>query len=140
MEEGKVEAIKKWDPPTKVIELRSFVGLVNYYSRFIKGYFTRASPLTDLFKKNRTWEWTSRCQEAFNDLKTTVMEEPANLVADALSRKSEISAITQVQGELLDIIREGMEHNSLAKNLVNIVKEEKTKRFWVEDGLLCTIR
>ncbi|XP_042980003.1 uncharacterized protein LOC122310191 [Carya illinoinensis] len=42
----------------------------------------------------------------------------ANLVADALSRKGELSAITQAQGELLDIIREGMEHDLLAKNLV----------------------
>lgn len=37
MEERKVQAIKEWDPPTKVIELQSFLGLVNYYTRFIKG-------------------------------------------------------------------------------------------------------
>ncbi|XP_042974786.1 uncharacterized protein LOC122306425 [Carya illinoinensis] len=82
MEEGKVEAIRKWDPPTKVTELRSFLGLVNYYRRFIKGYSTRASPLTDLLKKNRTWEWSLRCQEAFDDLKTANTEEPVLALPD----------------------------------------------------------
>lgn len=37
MEEGKVKVIKEWDPPTKVTELQSFLGLVNYYTRFFKG-------------------------------------------------------------------------------------------------------
>ena len=38
METTKVEAIQAWEPPTKVLELRFFLELVNYYRRFIKGY------------------------------------------------------------------------------------------------------
>ncbi|KAL5733419.1 hypothetical protein ACOSQ2_033111 [Xanthoceras sorbifolium] len=53
MDEAKIKAICEWDPPTKVPELRSFLGLVNYYRRFIKGYSARAAPLTDLLKKNK---------------------------------------------------------------------------------------
>ncbi|KAL5736375.1 hypothetical protein ACOSP7_030951 [Xanthoceras sorbifolium] len=75
MDEAKIKAICEWDPPTKVPELRSFLGLMNYYRRFIKGYSARAAPLTDLLKKNKAWEWSKECQEAFEGLKKAVMEE-----------------------------------------------------------------
>lgn len=69
MDKEKVRAIAEWEEPTKVAELRSFLGLVNYYRRFIKGYSGRAAPLTDLLKKDREWRWTDECQRAFDDLK-----------------------------------------------------------------------
>ncbi|GMJ12439.1 hypothetical protein HRI_004913100 [Hibiscus trionum] len=75
-EDGKVHAIQEWEPPTKVHELRSFLGLVNYYRRFIKGYSARATPLTELLKKNKSWVWSPTFQEAFEDLKKVVCEEP----------------------------------------------------------------
>ena len=77
-----MKAIKEWDPPTKVPQLRSFLGLVNYYRRFIKGYSARAAPLTDLLKKNKAWEWDERCQQAFEDLKKAVTEEPVLALPD----------------------------------------------------------
>ncbi|RVW60334.1 Transposon Tf2-2 polyprotein [Vitis vinifera] len=45
MDKGKVQVIMEWSVPTKVTELRSFLGLANYYRRFIKGYSKRVSPL-----------------------------------------------------------------------------------------------
>ena len=63
----------------------------------------------------------------------------ANLVVDALSRKAELGAmISTPQGELIDLIKEGLLHDPLAKNLISLVGEEKTKRFWIQDGLLYT--
>ena len=53
MDESKIKAIQEWDPPTEVPQLKSFLGLVNYYRRFIKGYSARAAPLTDLLKKSK---------------------------------------------------------------------------------------
>ena len=44
---NKVEAIKNWEAPTKVPELRSFLGLANYYRCFICSYSAIAAPLTD---------------------------------------------------------------------------------------------
>ncbi|KAE8690692.1 cytochrome P450 78A7-like [Hibiscus syriacus] len=75
MDGNKIKAITEWEPPTKVSEMRSFFGLVNYYYRFIQGYSARASPLTDLLKKGKAWEWSEQCQKAFEDLKAAVSQE-----------------------------------------------------------------
>lgn len=82
MDQAKGKAIQEWEPPTKVPELRSFLGLVNYYRRFIKGYSAKAAPLTDLLKKNHTWHWTEKCQHAFEDLKKAISEEPVLVLPD----------------------------------------------------------
>ena len=82
MDGAKVKAIQEWEPPTKVTELRSFLGLVNYYRRFIMGYSAIASPLTDLLKKNKAWMWDEKCQAAFESLKKAVMEEPVLRLPD----------------------------------------------------------
>ena len=82
MEGGKIKAIQEWDPPTKVPQLRSFLGLVNYYRRFIKGYSARAALLTDLLKKGKAWTWEEKYQQAFEDLKKAVTEEPVLALPD----------------------------------------------------------
>ncbi|KAI5675744.1 hypothetical protein M9H77_06694 [Catharanthus roseus] len=253
MEDTKVQAIQRWEPSTKVHELRSFLGLVNYYRRFIKGYSARAAPLTDLLKKNRPWAWSEDCQRAFEDLKKAICNDPvlslpdyskpfevhtdasdfaiggvlmqdghpiayesrklneterrytvqekemtaiihclrvwrhyllgsrfvimtdniatsyfqtqkklspkqarwqdflaefdysleykpgkANVVADALSRKVELASISRVDSPLLKRIKEGLQQDSLAKNLIALVMEGKTRRFWLEEGMLYT--
>ncbi|RVW71430.1 Retrovirus-related Pol polyprotein from transposon 17.6 [Vitis vinifera] len=56
MDDSKVKAIQEWDPQTK-------------------GYSARATPLTDLLKKNKACEWDERCQQAFEDLKRAVTDE-----------------------------------------------------------------
>ena len=82
MENAKVKAIIEWEPPSKVPELRSFLGLVNYYRRFIKGYSEMAAPLTDMLKKNKTWQWSEKCQRAFEELKRAISEEPVLTLPD----------------------------------------------------------
>ncbi|XP_024033560.1 uncharacterized mitochondrial protein AtMg00860-like [Citrus sinensis] len=82
MENVKVKAILEWEPPMKVPELRSFLGLVNYYRHFIKGYSAKAAPSTDLLKKNRTWYWSEECQCAFEELKRAISEEPVLALPD----------------------------------------------------------
>ena len=75
MDKGKVQAIMEWSVPTKVTELRSFLGLVNYYRRFIKRYSKKVSPLTDMLKKDNQWDWSMQCQMAFEDLKEAISTE-----------------------------------------------------------------
>lgn len=77
-----MKAIVEWEPPTKVPELQSFLRLVNYYLRFIKGYSAKVAPLTDLLKKNRALRWSKECQHAFEDLKKVISKELVLVLPD----------------------------------------------------------
>ncbi|GJW66460.1 putative nucleotidyltransferase, ribonuclease H [Tanacetum coccineum] len=227
MDGAKIKAIQDWESPTKVMKLRSFLGLVNYYRRFNMGYMVITSPLTDLLKKKKAWIWDEECQAAFESLKKAVMKEPvlrlpdvampfklhtdasdfairgilmqdghpiafeiqklndterrfvietdniatsyfqtqkklspkqarwqyflhefdyqleykpekANVIADALSRKAEFAAITQAQLFLQDRIKEGLEHDPLAKKIIAFAKDGRTQRFWLKGDMLFT--
>ena len=60
-------------------------------------------------------------------------------MADAQSRKAELASMTsQPQGDIMDLLREGLQHDPMAKSLIALAHEGKTKRFWVEDGLFYT--
>jgi hypothetical protein len=61
----KIEAIRGWPTPRNVTEVGSFMGLVDYYRRFIKGFSKIANPITSLQKKGVKFEWTSKCEESF---------------------------------------------------------------------------
>ena len=82
MESAKVQAVLDWPTPSNVVELRSFLGLANYYRRFIKGYSSMACPLTDLLKKDCSWSWTAECESAFAALKDAISKEPVLRLLD----------------------------------------------------------
>ena len=53
MEKGKVKGVLEWLTPKCVKEVQKFLGLANYYRRFIEGFATVARPLHDLVKKDK---------------------------------------------------------------------------------------
>ena len=65
----KVRAIVEMPAPQTVKQVRSFVGMVNYYSKTIPGYSRVVEPLTKLTRKNQIFEWGQEQQEAFDTLK-----------------------------------------------------------------------
>jgi hypothetical protein len=81
MDPRKIQTIVEWTTPKSVPELRSFLGLANYYRRFIEGYSKKTTPLSDLLKKNRRWEWTVDYQQAYEKLKTVVASALSSLGA-----------------------------------------------------------
>ena len=72
----KIEAVVNWKPPRSVIGVRSFLGQVGYYRRFVKGFFVIASPLTKLLRKGVKFEWIDKCQDSFEQLKEMLVEAP----------------------------------------------------------------
>ena len=65
----KVKAISEATIPTNVQELRAFLDMLNYYSKFVHSHSITAQPLTDLLKKWFPWKWTDKTTEAFKKFK-----------------------------------------------------------------------
>ena len=65
----KIETVTTWARPNDVSQLRSFLGLSNYFRRFFQGYSTLVAPLTHLTRKDVKYIWTEQCQESFEGVK-----------------------------------------------------------------------
>ena len=76
MTSTKVEEIRAWSTPEKVVGVQSFMDFPNFYLRFIKGFSKIAKPLTDLIKKGIKWTWIPSCQDAFDNLKAMFTTGP----------------------------------------------------------------
>ena len=61
MDSQKIEAIVNWKPLMNVSEVRSFLGLAGYYWKFVEGFSKIATPLTNLLKKDKKFEWSDTC-------------------------------------------------------------------------------
>ena len=57
MDPQKVDAITKWPEPKNVKELQTFLGLCNFYAKFVRHFATIAAPLHELLRKKVTWVW-----------------------------------------------------------------------------------
>ena len=65
-----------WKSPRSVTEVRSFLGLVGYYRRFVKRFSIITSLLTKLLRKGVKFEWTDKCQDSLEQLKEVLVEAP----------------------------------------------------------------
>ena len=72
----KIETVLKWQAPTNVSEIRSFLGLAGCYRRFVEGFSIIAGPLTRLLRKGVTFHWDDHCQRAFEKLKQHLTSAP----------------------------------------------------------------
>ena len=66
---AKIEAVKEWEQPHNVSDIRSFLRLVGYYRRFIENFSKISKSMTNLLKKTNEFEWTPECEQSFQTLK-----------------------------------------------------------------------
>ncbi len=72
----KVQAIKEWPQPKTVKHVRSFLGLANYYRRYVHGFANMAAALNELTKKNVPFIWSNAQARAFDALKAALTTSP----------------------------------------------------------------
>jgi hypothetical protein len=72
----KVQEVLDWKTLTTVHEIRSFLRLAGYYRRFIPDFSKIAKPMTQLLEKDRKFDWTLECEQAFHTLWTLLTSAP----------------------------------------------------------------
>ena len=92
---AKIEAVKEWQRPGHLAELRSFLGFASYYRRFVEGFSKISAPLHHLVgrligprRKGKTppvpltTAWDEACERAFESLKERLTSAPVLAYAD----------------------------------------------------------
>jgi hypothetical protein len=70
---NKVHDVLEWEPPKSVHQVRSFLGLAEYYRRFILNFSKISKPITELLKNGTKYVWSKECDEALQTLKKLLM-------------------------------------------------------------------
>jgi hypothetical protein len=73
---SKVKDILEWKLPTIVHQVRSFLGLAGYYRWFIPDFSKIVKPITGLLKNDIKFDWSSKCNESFEQLKVLLTTAP----------------------------------------------------------------
>ncbi|KAK1912648.1 hypothetical protein P3342_004584 [Pyrenophora teres f. teres] len=76
MNPKKIQTVQEWPIPKKVKDVQSFLGLANFYRKFIRNYSRITAPLTEITKKDVGFKWEKEHQEAFERLKQVFLEAP----------------------------------------------------------------
>ncbi|GKB96542.1 putative reverse transcriptase domain-containing protein, partial [Tanacetum coccineum] len=79
---SKIEVVKNWKAPKTLTKVRSFLGLVGYYYRFIENFFKIAKSLTILTQKCKTFDWSEEQELAFQTLKDKLCNAPVLALPD----------------------------------------------------------
>ena len=78
----KIDSVKNWPKPVTVKQATSFLGLCSYYRKFILNFSSIVKPLTRLTEKDVKFVWSSDCDQAFEKLKTCLVNTPVLVYPD----------------------------------------------------------
>jgi len=91
MQKKKVEGVLNWPASQNVKEVQKFLGLTNYYRRFIKDFTRLAALLHVLVRKEQKWKWEGEQEKAFERLKVVFTTEPILAIPD-INREMRVEA------------------------------------------------
>ncbi|XP_031347140.1 uncharacterized protein K02A2.6-like [Photinus pyralis] len=71
----KQRAIIEAPRPSTITQVKSFAGMVNYYSKFVPKLAILMRPIYDLLKQNQKYKWTSNCEKSFKEIKSIIASD-----------------------------------------------------------------
>ncbi|CAC5417672.1 Retrovirus-related Pol polyprotein from transposon 17.6 [Mytilus coruscus] len=74
--EAKIKLVKEHPIPKTQQHVRQFLGLCNYYRKFVKNYSKIAVPMNVLLQKDKPFSWTAECQKSFETLQNALTTAP----------------------------------------------------------------
>ena len=104
IEKEKVDRVLSWPELKNIKDVRKFLGLANYYRRFIKDFAWITRPMNMLTRKDMKWQWGEEQQKAFDELKR-IFTTRLVLVAPDLDKefRVEANALNYTTGGVLSI-------------------------------------
>jgi len=93
IQKEKVEEVLSWPAPRNIKEVQKFLGLANYYRRFIENFARIAALLHMLVRKEQKWKWEREQEEVFKKLKMVFTTEPVLAIPD-INREMRVEADT----------------------------------------------
>lgn len=79
---SKTSCVQNFPVPRTVRQVQSFLGLANYYRKFINNFSKIVRPITNLLRKDVKFTWTDKCQEAFESIKKSLISPPLLIYPD----------------------------------------------------------
>ena len=92
-----IKAIQDYPQPKTVKQLKRFLGMANFFRRFINNASEIMQPLFDL-TKNKKLNWTEKCNEAFETIKDILMQPPILAFPDFSNTAAEFIVTTDASG------------------------------------------
>ena len=69
-----VQDVKNAPTPSDLTGLRSYLGLLNYYVKFLPDLSAVIAPITNFLRKDVAWNWTPECDRAFRESKALLLD------------------------------------------------------------------
>jgi O-acetyl-ADP-ribose deacetylase (regulator of RNase III)/transposase InsO family protein len=76
LDDSKFNLVRDYQPCKNIKQVRQFLGLMNFYRKFIQSFSQISHPLRQLLTKDQPFIWTSECQQAFDELKNALVTAP----------------------------------------------------------------
>lgn len=102
----KTEVVEKWPTPTNVRDVRSFLGMANYFRKFVENFSQMVRPLTMLTRKDVEFVWSEDCEKAFRGAIQALVTAPI-LALPNFSKPFEVQCDASITGLGAVLLQEG---------------------------------